>query len=236
MAVQSSNPNLTQMPINQPAAAPKNENMAGMRMAAPVANSFLKFKMARDEIQFAKQSAYELKTMYSASSTAGGVLGNLGSKIGSTFTLGGTISGSFKAFFGALKSNFAISALLSGISNIYEMASGKVKPMQAVGNFVADTAAYTTIGATATTIGGFLGSFIPLPVIGPLIGIAIGGGIGLLLGKLYEDKLRPGFSGMVTQGVQSLTTAASAQIKGAPNTAPAAPAPTTPSTPAPSTP
>ncbi len=197
MAIQNSNPALNVM--NQaktmlPAANP--ENMAGMRMAAPVVQSFKDLKMAKDVFQGSNQIA--------ASSISG---------IGSTVK--GAFSGLFRNLPGLIKSNFVVAAILSGVSNIYEMATGKVKPLQAAGNFAADTVAYTGIGVAATSVGAMIGSLIPIPVVGTLLGAGIGALGGLLLGKFYESNIRDKFSGTVQQGIQSLMTSAQ-QINQAP--------------------
>ncbi|MNX92067.1 hypothetical protein D3C86_1241880 [compost metagenome] len=209
MAIQSSNPNLTStMAAKAKTFLPSanTDNMAGMRMAAPVVKSFDQLKIARNVMEGARMEAVGASTVANA---AGGM--SFSSGVGSR--IWGTVSGGFKSFVGALKSNFVISALLSGVSNLYELMTGKVKPMQAAGNFVADTAAYTGIGAAATTVGGMIGSLIPIPFLGTALGIAAGAGVGLLLGKFYEDKVRTSFSGQVQQGIQSLM--ASAQNMGA---------------------
>lgn len=189
MAIQSANSNL-QLSAKAKSFMPtaNSDNMAGMRMAAPVVNSVSQIKMAKDVFQGSRLTANA------------GVEG-IGAVAG---RFSGAFGGVFQTIGKALKANFLTSALLSAISNVYELATGKVKPMQAAGNFVADTAAYTAIGATATTIGGFLGSLIPIPFVGTAIGI----GIGLLAGKLYEDHVRSKFSATVTQGIQSLTASA----------------------------
>ncbi|MNL21512.1 hypothetical protein D3C87_1428060 [compost metagenome] len=203
MAIQSSNPNLTSTMAAKartflPAA--NTDNMAGMRMAAPVVKSFDQLKIARNVMDGARMEAVGASTIANASGMT------FSSGIGSR--IWGTLSGGLKSFVGALKSNFAISALLSGVSNLYELMTGKVKPMQAAGNFVADTAAYTGIGAASTTVGGIIGSLIPIPFLGTALGIAAGAGVGLLLGKFYEDKVRTKFSGQVQQGIQSMMASA----------------------------
>lgn len=218
MAIQSSNPNLTStMAAKAKAFLPtaNTDNMAGMRMAAPVVKSFDTLKIAKTVAEGARHEAVGASMVANA---AGGM--TMGSEIGSR--IWGTVTGGFKNFVGALKSNFAISALLSGVSNLYELMTGKVKPMQAAGNFVADTAAYTGIGAASTTVGGIIGSLIPIPFLGTALGIAAGAGVGLLLGKFYEDKVRTSFSGQVQQGIQSLM--ASAQGMNSQATQPAQPA------------
>lgn len=205
MAIQNTNASL-QMSAKAKSfiTAANSDNMAGMRMAAPVVNSVSQIKMAKDVFQGSRLSA-----------NAG--IEGLGAVTG---RFSGAFGGIFQSIGKALKANFLTSALLSGISNVYELATGKVKPMQAVGNFVADTAAYTAIGAAATTVGGFLGSLIPIPFVGTAIGI----GIGLLAGKLYEDLVRAKFSNTVAQSIQSLTTSStSAPVPTAPSQTPAYP-------------
>lgn len=196
MAIQTSNTNLQANAASFFAAA-NSDNMAGMRMAAPVVSNLNSIRMAKDSFNGAS-TMYRGARMMNSAGNYGGVAGRVGDG------LKGAFSGGFKSFLGALKSNFIVSAVLSGVSNLYEMATGKVKPLQAAGNFVADTAAYTGIGAASTTIGGFIGSLIPIPVVGTLLGVLVGGGVGLLLGKFYEDKVRTSFSGTVQQGIQSL--------------------------------
>jgi hypothetical protein len=191
MAIQNTNPSMNVLANAKtmlPAANP--ENMAGMRMAAPVVQSFKDLKMAKDVFQGSNQIA------------AAGV----GSSIGNTVK--GAFGGLFRNIPGLIKSNFVVSAILSGVSNIYEMATGKVKPLQAAGNFVADTAAYTGIGVAATSVGAMIGSLIPIPVVGTLLGAGVGALGGLLLGKFYESNIRDKFSGTVQQGIQSLMTSA----------------------------
>lgn len=220
MAIQATSSSLTTS--NSFLAAANSDNMAGMRMAAPVASTFQHMKMVKDMFKGSRSMAYGARTMQYAGQSSGGMFN--GGGISGRF--GGLASGGLKSFFSALKTNFAISALLSGISNVYELITGKVKPMQAAGNFLADTAAYTGIGAVSTTIGGFIGSLIPIPILGTVLGVAVGGGIGLLLGKLYEDNLRTKFSGLAQQGVTSLMSG------GATPTSTTPPLPTTPAAPA----
>ncbi|HEY9899934.1 MAG TPA: hypothetical protein V6D00_12185 [Pantanalinema sp.] len=204
MAIQSNNANLTSTMAAKAKAflpAANTDNMAGMRMAAPVIKTFDTLKIAKTVAEGARTEAVGASMVANAASGM-----TFSSGIGSR--IWGTLSGGLKNFVGALKSNFAISALLSGVSNLYEMMTGKVKPMQAAGNFIADTAAYTGIGAASTTIGGMIGSLIPIPFLGTALGIAAGAGVGLLLGKFYEDKVRTSFSGQVQQGIQSMMASA----------------------------
>jgi len=207
MAIQNNNPSynvLNQAKTMLPMAS--TENMSGMRMAAPVVQSFKDLKMAKDVFQGSNQIA-----------TAGAQ--SIGGSIGGTVK--GAFGGLFRNLPGLIKSNFVVSAILSGVSNLYEMATGKVKPLQAAGNFVADTAAYTGIGVAATSVGAMIGSLIPIPVVGTLLGAGVGALGGLLMGKFYEEKVRDKFSGTVQQSIQSVMS--SAQQAGAPAPAPAQP-------------
>lgn len=188
MAIQSTNPSMNMMTKARtmlPAANP--ENMAGMRMAAPVVQSFKDLKIAREVVQGTNQVA----------NAAGSGIVN---------SLKGAFSGFIKNLPGLVKSNFVISAVLSGVSNLYEMATGKVKPLQAAGNFAADTVAYTGIGVAATSIGAMIGSVIP--VVGTFVGAGVGALAGLMMGKFYEGNIRDKFSGQVQQGIQSLMASA----------------------------
>lgn len=100
--------------------------------------------------------------------------------------VGGAIKNGFSAFVGALKSNFLVSAAVSGITNLVELVKGEVTPQKAATGFAVDTAAYTGIGATSTMVGAALGSLIPIPFVGTAIGIALGMGLGFL----YEKTVR----------------------------------------------
>src|SRR3954471_11233035 len=111
MAIQTSNSTFKTLSTYMPAA--NSDNMAGMRMAAPVANSFLQYKMAHDTIAVAKSVAKSASTMASVGEGAAGAVTSAGSffsKFGNIFN--GALGGAVKTFVGAVKSNFAISALL----------------------------------------------------------------------------------------------------------------------------
>lgn len=112
---------------------------------------------------------------------SGGVMGGLGG-------IGGALKNALGMFVGALKSNFLVSAVVSGATNVLDVVTGKETPKQAIATFAVDTAAYTGIGATSTVIGAALGSLIPIPFVGTLLGIAAGMG----LGYLYEKTVRHG--------------------------------------------
>jgi hypothetical protein len=200
-----------------------------MRLAAPVVNTLNQVRVARDTFHGSSSVAQGMRMMDDAGGVmSGGIpgMGEVGGRIGSGIK--GIFGGGFRSFFSALKTNFVVSAVLSGISNIYELATGKTKPLQAAGNFIADTATYTGIGAASTTIGGLVGSLIPIPFLGTALGVAAGAGVGLLLGKLYEDNVRTNFSGTVQQGIQGLMDRSQqqpvSQLPGNPAPLPSAPA------------
>lgn len=132
-------------------------------------------------------------------SAAGGVMsGGLGGGIGGAVSgVGNAIKQGLGVFVGALKSNFLISAAVSGVTNLAEVVMGKTTPQKAIATFAVDTAAYTGIGATSTMIGAALGTLIPIPFVGTALGIAAGIGLGFL----YEKTVR---SGLVKSAGQAL--------------------------------
>lgn len=158
-----------------------DDNIAGMRIAVPVIKSVSNIRAARDAMQFSQYSrmAYD--------GLAGGYRGNLG--MGG---IGGTVGSGLRSLPGLIRSNFLISAGMSLFTNLFDLIRGKSSGTQFLANTVADTVAYTGIGATATMIGGMVGSIVP--GIGTLIGMGVGALVGFLGGKLYEDKIRPGFT------------------------------------------
>lgn len=170
---------------------PSSDAASGMRMAAPVFRTFLDLSE--------NASVYRgMRDMHggflSGSYSSGGMLQGTRS----------TIEGGIRTLPKALSGSFVFSALMSGVTNLLELFRGQKSPLQALGGFCADTVAYTGIGATATMIGGLLGSFVP--VLGTLIGVAAGAGISFLLGSLYEKHARPQLSATFTQSIQSLAT------------------------------
>jgi hypothetical protein len=105
---------------------------------------------------------------------------------------GGAIGHAFLNLPGMLAKNALLAGLLSLISNGADLIGGKVDAKQFLAHTVADTAAYTGIGVSATMVGGMIGSLVP--GIGTLVGILAGAAVSFFLGKLYEDQLRPGFT------------------------------------------
>lgn len=119
----------------------------------------------------------------------GGAVGDIGGAVGGAVSgIGNALKNAFGVFKGALKSNFLISAAVSGVTNLADVVMGKASPQKAIATFAVDTAAYTGIGATSTMIGATLGSLIPIPFVGTALGIAAGLGLGFL----YEKTVRQG--------------------------------------------
>ena len=116
----------------------------------------------------------------------GGAISEAGSGISNFFHDFGA------AFKASLKSNFIISAVVAGASDLMDLVTGNSTPTQAAVTFGADTLAYTGIGATASGIGAALGSLIPIPFVGTAIGLVAGMG----LGYLYENMVRPEIKAM----------------------------------------
>lgn len=132
-------------------------------------------------------------TLGGAVNGAGGVAGDVAESSlfssgagGAVGGIGGALKNGFSAFVGALKSNFLVSAAVSGVTNLVELVKGEVTPQKAATGFAVDTAAYTGIGATSTMVGAALGSLIPIPFVGTAIGLALGMGLGFL----YEKTVR----------------------------------------------
>lgn len=126
-----------------------------------------------------------------ASGLSGGMMGGSGGVMGGGVAsgVGSALKSGLNMWVGALKSNFVISALVSGVTNLVDVARGEITPKKAIATFAVDTAAYTGIGATSTVIGATLGSLIPIPFVGTALGIAAGIGFGYL----YEKTVRKPF-------------------------------------------
>jgi hypothetical protein len=154
-----------------------DDNISGMRIAVPVIKAVSGIKAARDYMNFSNNARFAYDGI------AGGYRGARG------MGFGGAVGGGFHSFFGAIRSNFLISAGMSIFTNLIDLVRGKSSGTQFLANTVADTAAYTAIGASATAIGAMVGSIVP--GIGTIIGMGVGALVGFLGGKLYEDKLRP---------------------------------------------
>ncbi|HEY9899581.1 MAG TPA: hypothetical protein V6D00_10410 [Pantanalinema sp.] len=134
-----------------------------------------------------------------ASGLSGGVMGGgvSGGLSGGLNGIGNALKSGMNMWVGALKSNFVVSALVSGVTNLIDVARGEITPSKAIATFAVDTAAYTSIGATSTVIGATLGSLIPIPFVGTAIGIAAGIGFGYL----YEKTIRKPFVNNVHKAI-----------------------------------
>lgn len=116
---------------------------------------------------------------------AGGTMG--GGLSGALGGITGALKNGLSVFASALKSNFLISAVVSGVTNALDVVRGQSTPQKAIATFAVDTAVYTTIGAASTTLGAILGSFIPVPIVGSLLGAAVGMGLGFLYEKTFRQ-------------------------------------------------
>lgn len=159
-----------------------DDNISGMRIAVPVIKSVQSLRAAKDVMEMTRYSRHAFDGL------SGGYRGARG--------YGGGIRGTFGAGLTSLPrllmSNFIVSGAMSIFTNVFDLIRGKTNGTQFAANTVADTVAYTGIGATATMIGGMVGSVVP--VIGTFIGMGVGALVGFFAGKLYEDKIRPGFT------------------------------------------
>ncbi len=200
------------------------DNVAGMRMAVPVISSVQGLSAVKD----AYAASNAARAAYSSMDAAGAGVGGAMSSV--TSGVGGVISNALHSLPGLLKSNFAISGLMSLFTNAIDFVQGKENGTQFLVDSACDTAAYTGIGATATMIGGMVGSVIP--GFGTIIGMGVGALVGFLGGKLYETYLRPSFTNAVqakfvgmSNGSQPsalpTTTTNSGAMPSAPVTAPA---------------
>jgi|GEM_PF-1314020 len=204
-----------------PAATPNSDTAAsGMRMAAPVLRTYQDVHAAR-LAYLGRANGY----MGNGFGMGGGLFRSGYSSYGGYGGMGyqgygmNGLRGNFGAMAGGMRSiskliggSFIFSALMSGISNLMELAKGQKSPQQALGSFVADTAAYTAIGTAATMVGGLIGSFLlPIPFLGTLLGVAAGAGISWLLGSLYEQHLRPQLSASMTQSIGGMMNGNTAQ-------------------------
>lgn len=119
-----------------------------------------------------------------------------------------SIAGTFKQLlspFSFVKSA-GISALLSfplaALSNFMDLQQGNLTQKQFIVNTVADGFAYTATGTVASMAGALVGTLIPIPFLGTMIGMLGGLAVGALLGKLYDDNIKPQFR----QNVESSMT------------------------------
>jgi hypothetical protein len=153
-----------------------------MRMMMPVVKTIQEAAPMRDAMRLSRQAV----------AAEGAVSGVAGGGIMSVITSG------LKQFPRLLKSNFLLAAAGSALTGVIDLIKGE-KPKTVAANLIADTAAYTGIGATCTMVGGMIGSIIP--GIGNIIGVAAGALVGLGLSKLYESTVRTKLSDFVNANV-----------------------------------
>ncbi|MBU6429574.1 MAG: hypothetical protein KGR26_11215 [Cyanobacteria bacterium REEB65] len=208
----------------------------GMRIAAPLINTVEKLQSVKTALTAAKQAqlaasqqaamfgeqASMFKSIYpgvqiiggpGAFPSAGQVVGNAGRQLATT---GSSV---LKTVGGMLKANFAISAAMAIFTNLIDLLSHRETGKQFLVDSAIDTAAYTGIGASATMIGGMVGSIFP--GVGTLIGIGVGALVAFLASKLYEDKIRPQATTLalnaVDNAMSSSASASSLPASGAAN-------------------
>ncbi|MBI6545250.1 MAG: hypothetical protein HY692_00560 [Cyanobacteria bacterium NC_groundwater_1444_Ag_S-0.65um_54_12] len=163
-------------------ALANDANIAGMRIAVPVIQSVRSIQGASEAMELLQQANNSFRLMTNG---AKGGIGGVRNVIGSGLR-------ELPNLFGA---NFAIAGLMSIFTNTIDWVRGKATGTQFFAGTVADTLAYTGIGAGATMLGGMLGSIIP--GIGTIVGMGVGAIAGFLGGKLYEDNVRPSFVGLL---------------------------------------
>lgn len=109
-----------------------------------------------------------------------GVHVGVGSAVRHTFLSVGTVA---RAVSGAA----VLAVPISLVTNFLDFQAGKINAQQRNVLIVADIAGYTVSGATATLVGGAVGSTL----LGPVIGTAVGMAAGFGLGWVYEKYIRP---------------------------------------------
>lgn len=87
----------------------------------------------------------------------------------------------------AIGSSAIVAIPMALITNYLDFSAGKITKEQRNALFVADSVGYTATGATATLVGGALGSTF----LGPIVGTVVGVGAGFALGWVYEKYIRP---------------------------------------------
>lgn len=173
-----------QPPAGAIGAFASDDNIAGMRIAVPVIKSVQSLRAAKDAMQFSNYSRMAYDGMAGG---YGGVRGGFGQFGG----VGGMVGSGLRSLPSLLKSNFIISGAMALFTNAWSFFTGKSSGTKFLAGTVADTVAYTGIGASATMIGGMVGSIVP--GIGTLIGMGVGALVGFFGGKMYEDHIRPKF-------------------------------------------
>ncbi|MBO9541408.1 N-acetylmuramoyl-L-alanine amidase [bacterium] len=121
--------------------------------------------------------------------------------LNSAISSGGIATGVMNGGFlysipGLLKSNVAVAAVVSGVTNALDFIKGRVTGKQAAAGFAADTVAYTGIGATSTAIGAAVGSV--LGPVGTVGGFLVGSAVGMGLSWAYEKFGRSKIVGALT--------------------------------------
>ncbi len=110
-------------------------------------------------------------------------------------SLGGTFRQLLSPF--SFVKTAGISALISfplaALSNFLDLQQGNLTQKQFMVNTVADGFAYTATGTAASMVGALVGSLIPIPFLGTMLGMLGGVAVGALLGKLYDDQIKPQF-------------------------------------------
>lgn len=110
-------------------------------------------------------------------------------------TLGGMIKQILSPF--ALVKTAGLSALISfplaAFSNFQDLQQGNLTRKQFAVNTVADGFAYTAAGTLGSVVGAVVGTLIPIPFLGTALGMLGGIAVGSLLGKLYDEQVRPHF-------------------------------------------
>ena len=86
-----------------------------------------------------------------------------------------------------------IAVPLSLITNFLDFQAGKITEKQRNALIVADIGGYTVTGASASLIGGFVGTTFLGPMVGTVVGVAAGFG----LGWVYEKFIRPRWGELV---------------------------------------
>ena len=202
------------MAINGPAAPvgpfASTDMHGGLRVAVPVIQSAKALGAARDAFQLSRAGADATRAMVAGGTGLGG---------GFFSGIGSAISTSLRTLPGLLKSNFALAGLMSVFTNAIDLFSGRSSFTKFVANTAGDTVAYTGIGATATMVGGLVGSLVP--GIGTIVGIGVGALFSYFAGKFYENKVRPSLNGAIQGQLEGLVNQSAAP---ATPSAPAAPA------------
>ncbi|MEB3299465.1 MAG: hypothetical protein VKO21_08280 [Candidatus Sericytochromatia bacterium] len=180
----------------------------GMRVAVPVIQSAKALGAARDAFHLSRAGAEATRAMmHGGVEVAGGIFSGIGS----------AISTSLRSLPGLLKSNFALAGLMSVFTNALDLFSGRSSFTKFIANSAGDTVAYTGIGATATMVGGLVGSLVP--GVGTVLGIGVGALFSYFAGKFYENRVRSGLNSAIQGQLEGLTNQASG---------PVAPTPTAP--------